>query len=270
MRKEISFSFVAMCLVTLLSLGDIIGVFSSIIGLFENFSLLNALRIICNMIDVFTPATIAILLYLNRKQDIKSKAYIVLIICGCTQLMGALLSVPTLISLFANPTYPANPAFALIPLFEILSSAILSIFLIVVVISAKSSKVNAAVKVFGCVSIWFGVLLLLLCMIPDIKRNSDLSFFTSINILLLAAGLCYLPKTFYDYKNCGQIDGLGITMLCVLGAVVVFGLLVFRGGMSPGSNNRGNCFNCGGDGWDCENHCSCVWCGGDGDAIWNP
>ena len=42
------------------------------------------------------------------------------------------------------------------------------------------------------------------------------------------------------------------------------------GSSSGGGSKKGNCNNCGGDGWDSRNGCSCVWCGGDGYSYWNP
>ena len=56
---------------------------------------------------------------------------------------------------------------------------------------------------------------------------------------------------------------------------LIIALCVSCGGTTSSSNSgggskKGNCNNCGGDGWDSRNGCSCVWCGGDGYTSWNP
>ena len=62
--------------------------------------------------------------------------------------------------------------------------------------------------------------------------------------------------------------------IIILTATILATILLTLGGYRAITNNNysssGNCFNCGGDGWDSENNCSCVWCGGDGKTHWNP
>ena len=62
--------------------------------------------------------------------------------------------------------------------------------------------------------------------------------------------------------------------IIILVATILATTLLVIGGYRAITNDNysssGNCFNCGGDGWDSENHCSCVWCGGDGYSSWNP
>ena len=56
----------------------------------------------------------------------------------------------------------------------------------------------------------------------------------------------------------------------VVVAIVTFIVADTSGSGSGSGSKRGNCNNCGGDGWDSANSCSCVWCGGDGYTSWNP
>lgn len=264
MKRKISFAFVIMCFITLTSLGNIIGIFPNILSLFKSFGLLRALRMICSIINILTPAAIATLLYFNKKQDIKPKAYVILIICGCAKLLGVVLDLSSLVSLFATPLN------AIVPLFVNLSSTVLGILLVVVAASIKSNKTNGAVKGLGFAGIWLGVFLLIAGILPYLSEMGGPSFLSSLNIILLALGLWCLPKTFYDYDNCFFFGGNAAKLMCAIAAAVVFVMIVAGSTISGDDSNRGNCFNCGGDGWDSENNCSCVWCGGDGYASWNP
>lgn len=264
MKRKISFAFVIMCFITLMSIGDIIGIFPSIFRLFKNFSLMNTVKTLCNIIITLTPVAIATLLYFNRKQDIKPKAYIVLIVCGCARLLRVVLNLSWLVSLFATPLN------AIVPLLVNLSSTVLGFLFVVVAASAKSNKTNGAVIGLGFAGISLGLFLLIASIFPYLSEMGGPSFLSSLNIILLALGLWCLPKTFYDYDNCFFFGGNAVKLMCAIAAVVVFIMIVAGSAISSDDSNRGNCFNCGGDGWDSENHCSCVWCGGDGYASWNP
>lgn len=260
MKRRISFAFVLMSFVTLLSLTDIVGIFIGIFYLVSNFSLMNVLQTLCRIVIVLTPLAIAVLLYLNRKNDIKSTACIVLKICGYVTLAGVALEYRTLIALISLMLTPSWASYLTI-LASFLVTIVVGILLICVASSVKANKTSRAVIVLAPIGLWFGALLLL-CSVAGL---SDTNLISSTNIFMMLLGLWCLPKTFYDYENCFFFGRAAVTlMICVVAAVVICVNIV------TGGNSIGNCFNCGGSGWDSVNRSSCVWCGGDGYSSWNP
>lgn len=260
MKKRLSFAFILMCFVALLSLSDVVGLFSSVLLLFSNFTLISALQILCRIVVVLTPLAIVVLLYINRKNDIKATICLVLKICGYVTLIGVALKYRTWIDLFSSFSviWPYN----LMALISMLSSVVLGILLLCVDSSVKNNKTNLAVKVFASIGIvlWLEVFLLH----NSVEGMASANLLTALKFFMMFLSLWFLPKTVCDYENCFLFGHKAIIlMICVVVLVVVGRNIIAR-------SNRGNCFNCDGSGWDSANNTSCVWCGGDGYSSWNP
>ena len=90
-------------------------------------------------------------------------------------------------------------------------------------------------------------------------------------VLLATLGVVFFVWAFR--RTTFSDESLQKSIIILVATVLATTLLVVGGCRAIINNNyssSGNCFNCGGDGWDSENHCSCVWCGGDGYSSWNP
>ena len=262
MKRKISFAFVIMCFITLMSLGDIIGTILNVFRLFKNFSMLRTLKTLCKVIENLTPAAIATLLYFNRKQDIKPKAYTALMVCGCVKLLRVVLILPSLVPQFASPLS------LIVPLAVNLTSIVLGVLLIVVAKGTESGKTNGAVKGFGFAGIWLGIFLLIASIFPYLSTMGGLSFLSSLNIILFALGLWCLPKTFYDYDNCFFFGGNAIKLMCGIAAAVIFVMIVAGGEISGGGGSTScghqSCkengpFYCLGKGNTCNNRTYCAY-----------
>lgn len=259
MKRRISFAFILMCIVTLLSLTDIIGIFTGVFSLLRNFSLMSAVQTLCRIVSVLTPLAIVVLLYLNRKNDIKSTACLVLKICGYVILANVALSYRTLINLFSAFIYSWSSNLMILVIS--LNSIVLGILLVCVASSVKNNKTSSAVKVFAVIGLWLGVLLLL----GSVVGLQGANLLKGAKIFMMFLGLWCLPKTVCDYENCFFFGRKAmILMVCVVVAIAVCRNII------TGDSSKGNCFNCGGTGWDSANRISCVWCGGDGFSSWNP
>lgn len=268
MKKNVSFAFVLMCLVTLLSLGEIISALSAIIALIKNFHIINALTQLCNIICLLAPPAFAFLLYRNRNKNQTSSIFVILMLCGIAELVGMLLKSSTLMNQIAMLTSPSW-YLVILPFMAKLASIALGILLIVVASSIKIGKTSAAVKGLALVLIWLGIFNMIGSLIPDISALGSTGIWAAAKTIMYALALWCLPKTIYDYDNCFFFGSNALKLLVAIGIVVIFVIIVSNSIVND-SSPRGNCFNCGGDGWDSNNNCSCVWCGGDGYSSWNP
>lgn len=261
MKRKMSFAFVIMCFITIISLTDIIGGFLNMFRLFSNFSLMIALQTLSQIVVTLTPPAIAGLLYLNQKKDIKLTAYKVLIICGCGTLVNFVLRYRALIaqiSAMLTSSWSNN----VVGLVYNLEYLVLGILLICVATSTKASQTSRAVKVFASIGLWLGLFTLL----GSVMDMGGPSLINAVKLFVLMLALWCLPKTFYNYENCFFFGRGATTLLIAIVVVVIIALKIITGG----SSSRGNCFNCNGSGWDSVNKSSCVWCGGDGVTSWNP
>ena len=265
MEKRVSSAFVLMCFATLLSLIEIISIVLATIGLFKNFQLIRAANVLCVGISTLTPVAIAVLLYFNRKKDIKLQAYIVLMICGFAKLMVLILNISVLSRQFYLLTI--SPLEVLLPLVSNITLAVLGFLLIAVAISIKKGKTSGTVKGLAFVTIWTGILLLICKILPYTSGLGGLGLLPALNLVVLAAGLQCLPKTICDYDNGSFFNKNTFKLVGVIVAVIIFVMFVATAVVND-SSSRGNCFYCGGDGR--VDGSSCIWCGGDGNAVWNP
>lgn len=91
-------------------------------------------------------------------------------------------------------------------------------------------------------------------------------------LFIAAVGVGFCIWSWLRRELIAENKGTSIVILAATILVSVFMIFSTIRIATSGSStsSRGNCFNCGGDGWDSANSCSCVWCGGDGYSSWNP
>ena len=273
MKTKVSLSFVALCAVVLLSLSSILGVFSTLLGLFTFFAPLRFLSGIARIIFTLLPVALVVLLFLREKKDIKQYAYLTLLIGGITILASVVLSLFNIIRyglVFMQITF----------YFAIISDIFLGVLTIFSALAIKNGSVSAKHALLARISLVVQLVVTFLSL--AVLQFSEIG--SSFATIMLILGIATFPKAVIDHDHCRLVTK---NLLIGIAAVIIFLLIIVgiangiansSSGSSSYSSNTGNssnsssqrCFNCGGDGWDSANNCSCVWCGGDGRTSWNP
>ena len=94
--------------------------------------------------------------------------------------------------------------------------------------------------------------------------------------LMSLFGLAYIGWAFVrsmipTESKAGSIVSLVFAVLiAALMVALTIHAIINPDAVGGSGSSVGNCFNCGGDGWDSYNGGSCIWCGGDGYSSWNP
>lgn len=269
MKNKISFAFVLFCVVTLLSVSSILGIVPGLIGQITSLNIVGLAKYIVNAACTLIAPAIVLFLYLNRKQDCKSKFALVLMIAGILTLVQVALSVVQ----YVDPTYgmafDSSQPFIL----EIVKyggtfiNLLLGILLICVSQSIKKEKVLNFVKVLAFLIGFLGVFFVIsnlmikeLIMVPSIQ--------SSVSTICMALGLGYLSKTVYDYEQCFFFNKAAVMVVAGIAVVIVFVMIVAGGEIGNGGGNAScghvSCknngpFHCMGKGNTCKNMTNCAY-----------
>lgn len=238
MKRKISLSFLALAVLTLLTIPSMLDILRTIPYLFRGFSVKLLTNFALNALNTFAPLILVIILVLNTKRDMKTIAFIALIVLGCARLLPPLMQISSLPYLFSG-----GADVWLINLISYATNLIVGILYLMGAVCIHKKEKRKLMVVLTGLAIYGNIIPLVLSfLIPGM----GISFWGSLMPFLLTIGVCLFPVTIFDYEHCKVFGGGAVK--AVVAFVVVILIVAFassiatRGGSSSGSSGGRNGF----------------------------
>ena len=257
MKKKFPMALLFLGIYSLLAVTNLLNL-SAIMAYPAYFGAFGILSSISSLLITLMPFALVVVLVLCGSKDMQKITQIGLYVFSGCHVLKAIFSIIDVISI------PVGDAYFISCWIGILATLCTALTLFFAADAVKKAAPRPPMFIFG-----------ILAMAAHFVPSAAYLLLGAINVIGLAApflllgGLLMLPKTVYNYEHCFVVSKSNLKAIGVIAVVIVI-ILVIIDLIANGGSTTGNCFNCGGDGWDSANNCRCVWCGGDGEAVWNP
>jgi hypothetical protein len=238
-KKKVSLAFTLLAVHALLTLSNVLYIFSGLGNLFRNFSIMGVVSYIISGASALLPLALLAVLYLNTKQDAKKLAATVCLAGAALKFYSCYKVTKNIIMVLMSGADIFAIWGQLCSLAMSLTVAVLFIFAYQEISQGKKHAARWLIAIVGGFIFFFFTAVMLLI------GGSSIGNFVSGIVLLM--GLCYLPATIVDRKKAVMTTqkSLKPVIIILVVALLIVAIAGVMGGSPSSGSSSGNSRSCG-------------------------